>query len=141
MLNLLSELFLPPYEIYDIFLIALLVLFCVYTILMLFNLVVRFQISHFFNVHEVETGKVIKYEIFKGSSYSIISPLVPSASTVFVPHFHHTPDEYSVLLECCHANKRFQARYSIPADDYKEHRAGETIQIEDSWEPIGYQFL
>lgn len=54
MLELLSELFLPPYEIYDLLVIALLVLFCVYTILLVYNLVVRIQISRFFNVHNVE---------------------------------------------------------------------------------------
>lgn len=141
MLELLSELFLPPYEIYDILVIALLVLFCAYTILLVYNLVVRIQISRFFNVHKVETGKVVKYEIIEGSAHSIISRLIPGTPTVFVPRFYHTPDGYSITLECCREDEHFQARYRIPADDYKEHKAGETIQIEDDWEPIGYQFL
>ena len=141
MLELLSELFLPPYEIYDILVIALLALFCVYTILLVYNLVVRVQISRFFDVYKMETGKVVKYEIIEGSAHSIISPLIPGTPTVFVPRFYHTPDGYSITLECCREDEHFQARYRIPAEDYKEHKAGETIQIEDDWEPIGYQFL
>lgn len=141
MLDILSELFLPPYEIYDILVIALLVMFCVYTILLVYNLVVCFQISRFFDVYKMETGKVVKYEIIEGSAHSIILPLTPGTPTVFVPRFYHTPDGYSITLECCREDEHFQARYRIHAEDYKELKAGETIQIEDDWEPIGYQFL
>lgn len=123
----------------DILVIALLVLFVVYTVHMISGLVARSRTSRFFDENKVKSGKVVKYEIVKGATYSTMSWLAPGVSAAMIPHLHHTPDVHSVVLECWSDGKHFQARYVIPAEDYKENKVGETVPIKDGWEPVEVQ--
>lgn len=125
----------------NMLLIALLVLFAAYTVYIISGLLARSQTSRFFDENKVKLGKVVKYEIVKGATYSTMSWLAPGVSAAMIPHLHHTPDVHSVVLECWGGGKHFQARYAIPAEDYKENKVGETVPIKDGWEPVEVQEL
>lgn len=145
MLEFLWESFLPPYDILDVVIIIPLVLVIICTILYVYHsisdLVVHIQISRFFKAHNAETGKVIKYKITRGSSYSSVQPIIAGDITIMMPQYHETADKYFIVLKCSSGDECFQATYKIPADDYKRYKVGETIQIEDSWKPFGYECL
>lgn len=141
MLDYLWESLFPPYETYDIILFLILILLAVSVFCMAADFVGLHKISRFFAAHKTETGKVIKYEILQGQKYITTSPLAPGVSAVIIPRTHQSPDQYSVVLECHGGNRYFQARYSISADEYKKHKVGETIQIEDNWDPVGFRCL
>lgn len=67
--------------------------------------------------------------------------LYKESSEILVPRVHHTPDQLAIVLECRDAGVRFYAKYKIPSSDYKEHKKGATVRIEDDWTPIGFQVL
>lgn len=141
MLEFLSELFLPPYEIYDILIIVLLFLFGVYTLFEVVYVFACYKVSRFFKTHQVENGKITKYQVIKGADYYTLSPLAPGVTPAVIVHTHQSPDQYEIILECCCSDERFLATYEISAEEYKEHMVGEIIQIEEDWEPIGFQLL
>lgn len=145
MLKLLPELFCPPYDVFQILLMILILLFGVYTCgvisLTFHHLLSNHKTAHFFAVHRVTSGTVVGYETIDGHTYTTASPAVPGTSTIFVPRFHQTPDQFAVTLECCDAGMRFYAEYKIPSSDYKEHKKGESVRIKDDWTPIGFQIL
>ncbi|RKI64555.1 hypothetical protein D7V91_16045 [bacterium 1xD42-67] len=145
LLELLSELFRPPYDVYQVIMIALILWLGVYTVVMvssgfhrpLFNR----EVKRFFAEHKVKTGMVIRYEIIDGETYTTVSPAIPGLSSILVPRVHQTPDQFAIVLECRDAGVRFYAKYKIPSSDYKEHKKGATVRIEDGWTPIGFQVL
>lgn len=145
MLELLAELFCPPYDVYQVLIIILLFLFAAYTVVFasyLFRrLLINRNITRFFAEHSVTTGIVVRYETIDGHTYTTASPAVPGTSAIFVPRFHQTPDQFAVTLECRDAGMRFYAKYQIPSSDYKEHKKGESVHIKDDWTPIGFQIL
>lgn len=145
LLDLLSELFRPPYDMYQIIMIALILSLGVYTVAMVSygfrHLLFNREIKRFFAEHRVKTGMVLRYEIIDGETYTTISPAIPSMSSILVPRVHHTPDQLAIVLECRDAGVRFYAKYKIPSSDYKEHKKGATVRIEDDWTPIGFQVL
>ena len=145
MLELLYDLFRPPYDVYQVLIFLLLLLFVAYTVVVvsyLFrHLLSERKITHFFALHKVTTGTIIQYEIINGHTYTSVSPALPGASTFFVPRFHQAPDQFAVILECCDAGMRFYAEYQIPSNDYKEHKKGESVRIKDDWTPISFQIL
>lgn len=81
MLEVLSELFCPPYDVVQLLLILLLLLFVIYTCLMISLLFRRFYADHktsrFFSQHKVTSGAVIKYEVSDGNIYTTASQAVP----------------------------------------------------------------
>lgn len=144
-LELLSELFCPPYDVCQVLMILLLLLFVVYTVVLISylfrRLLINRNIARFFAEHSVTTGIVVRYETVDGHTYTTASPAVPGTSAIFVPRFHQTPDQFAVTLECRDAGMRFYAKYQIPSSDYKEHKKGESVHIKDDWTPIGFQIL
>lgn len=145
MLKLLSELLRPPYDVSQVLMILLLLLFMAYTVVVVSylcrRLLINRKITRFFAEHSATTGTVVGYEAIDGHTYTAASPAVPGTSTIFVPRFHQTPDQFAVILECHDVDVRFYARYQIPSSDYKEHKKGESVQIKDSWTPIDFQIL
>lgn len=145
MLELLSELFRPPYDVWQVLIFFLLLLFVVYTVVLISylfrRLLINRNIAHFFAEHSVTTGIVVRYETIDGHIYTTTSPAVPGTSAIFVPRFHQTPDQFAVTLECRDTGMRFYAEYQIPSSDYKEHKKGESVHIKDDWTPIGFQIL
>lgn len=145
MLELLYDLFRPPYDVYQVLIFLLLLLFVAYTVVVvsyLFrHLLSERKITHFFALHKVTTGTIKQYEIIGGHTYTSVSPALPGASTFFVPRFHQAPDQFAVILECCDAGMRFYAEYQIPSNDYEEHKKGESVRIKDDWTPISFQIL
>lgn len=145
MLELLSELLRPPYDVWQVLMILLLLLLAAYTVVFasyLFRrLLAERKITRFFAEHSVTTGIVVGYETIDGLTYTTASPAVPGTSTILVPRFHQTPDQFTVTLECRDAGVRFYAEYQIPSSDYKEHKKGASIRIKDEWTPIGFQIL
>lgn len=145
MLEVLSELFCPPYDVVQLLLILLLLLFVIYTCLVISLLFRRFYADHktsrFFSQHKVTSGAVIKYEVSDGNIYTTASQAVPGVSSIFVPRIHQTPSQFSIVLECHDGGTPFHARYEIPSEDFKAHKEGENIQIQEYWEPIEYQEL
>ena len=97
--------------------------------------------SRFFSQHKVTSGAVIKYEVSDGNIYTTASQAVPGVSSIFVPRIHQTPSQFSIVLECHDGGVPFHARYEIPSEDFKAHKEGENIQIQEYWEPIEYQKL
>ncbi|WP_305117044.1 hypothetical protein [Acutalibacter muris] len=145
LLELLSELFRPPYDVYQVIMIALILLLWVYTVAMVSyvfrRLLFNREIKRFFVEHRVKTGMVMQYEIIDGETYTTISPAIPGMSSILVPKAHQTPDQFAIVLECRDAGVRFHAKYKIPSSDYKKHKKGATVRIEDDWTPIGFQVL
>ena len=145
MLKVLSELFCPPYDVVQLLLILLLLLFVIYTCFVISLLFRRFYADHktsrFFSQHKVTSGAVIKYEVSDGNIYTTASQAVPGVSSIFVPRIHQTPSQFSIVLECHDGGTPFHARYEIPSEDFKAHKEGENIQIQEYWEPIEYQAL
>lgn len=145
MLELLFESFRPPYDVWQVLMILLLLLFAAYTVVFasyLFrHLLADRKIKCFFAEHSVTTGIVVGYETIDGLTYTTASPAVPGTSTILVPRFHQTPDQFTVTLECRDAGVRFFAEYQIPSRDYKGHKKGESVRIKDEWTPIGFQIL
>lgn len=145
LLELLSELFRPPYDVYQVMIIALILLFEVYTVAMVSygfrRLLFNREIKRFFAAHMVKTGMVIRYEIIGGETYTTISPAIPGMSSILVPRVHQTPDQFAIVLECRNAGMRFHAKYEIPSSDYMEYKKGETVRIEEDWAPIEFQVL
>ena len=145
MLELFFELFRPPYDVYEVLIVLLLLLFVAYTVEFIYcsfrYLLLEHKITRFFAEHSVTTGIVVGYETIDGLIYTTASLAVPGASTILVPRFHQAPDQFTVTLECRDAGVRFYAEYQIPSRDYKEHKKGESIRIKDEWTPIGFQIL
>lgn len=145
LLELLSELFRPPYDVYQVIMIALILWLGVYTVVMVSSgfrrLLFNREVKRFFAEHMVKTGTVIRYEIIDGETYTTISPAIPGLSSILVPRVHQTPDQFTITLECHDAGVRFHAKYEIPSSDYKEHKKGETVRIEEDWTPIEFQVL
>lgn len=145
MLELLSEPFRPPYDVYQVLMILLLLLFAAYTVVFVSCLFRRLlaerKITRFLAEHSVTTGIVVQYETIDGHTYTTASPAVPGTSAIFVPRFHQTPDQFAVTLECRDTGMRFYAEYQIPSSDYMEHKKGESVHIKDDWTPIGFQIL
>ena len=145
LLELLSELFRPPYDVYQVLMIALILLFGVYTVAMVSyvfrRLLFNREIKRFFAEHKVKTGMVMRYEIVDGETYTTVSPAIPGLSSILVPRVHQTPDQFTIVLECHDAGMCFHAKYEIPSSDYKEHKKGETVRIEEDWTPIEFQVL
>lgn len=145
MLELLSELFRPPYDVYQVLIVLLLLLFVAYTVEFIYYsfryLWLEHKITRFFAEHSVTTGIVVGYETIDGHTYTTTSPAIPGKSTIFVPRFHQTPDQFAVTLECHDAGVRFYAEYQIPSSDYKEHKKGKSVRIKGDWTPIGFQIL
>jgi len=125
--------------------IALILLFGVYTVVMVLSgfcrLLFNRKIKRFFVEHMVKAGTVIQYEIINGETYTTISPAIPCMSSILVPMVHQTPDQFAIVLECHDAGMRFYAKYKIPSSDYKEHKKGATVRIEEDWAPIEFQVL
>lgn len=145
LLDLLAEWFRPPYDVYQVLMIALVLLFGIYTVVMVSSGFCRLLFIHkakrFFAEHMVKTGMVIRYEIIDGETYTTVSPALPGMFPILVPRVHQTPDQFAIVLECRNAGVRFYAKYKIPSSDYKEHKKGATVRIEDGWTPIGFQVL
>lgn len=145
MLELFSELLRPPYDVWQVLMILLLLLFAAYTVVFASYLFRRIladrKIKRFFGEHSVTTGIVVGYETIDGLTYTTASPAVPGTSTILVPRLHLTPDQFTVTLECRNAGVHFYAEYQIPSRDYKEHKKGESVRIKDEWTPIGFQIL
>lgn len=145
LLELLSELFRPPYDVYQVLMIALILLFGVYTVAMVLSgfcrLLFNCETKCFFAEHMVKTGTVIRYEIIDGETYTTISPAMPCLSSILVPRVHQIPDQLTITLECRDAGMRFHAKHKIPSSDYKEHKKGKTVRIEEDWAPIEFQVL
>lgn len=133
MLEVLSELFCPPYDVVQLLMILLLLLFVIYTCLVISFLFRRFTLtisSRFFSQHKVTSGAVIKYEVSDGNIYTTASQAVLGVSSIFVPRIHQTPSQFSIVLECHDGGTPFHARYEIPSEDFKAHKEGENIQIQ-----------
>ena len=145
LLELLSELFRPPYDVWQVIMIALILWLGVYTVVMVSSgfrrLLFNREIKRFFAEHMVNTGIIIRYEIIDGETYTTVSPAIPGLSSILVPRVHQTPDQFAIVLECHDAGVRFHAKYEIPSSDYKEHKKGETVRIEEDWTPIEFQVL
>jgi len=145
LLELLSELFRPPYDVYQVVMLALILLFGVYTVAMVLSgfcrLLFNCETKCFFTKHMVKTGTVIRYEIIDGETYTTVSPAIPGMFSILVPRVHQTPDQFAIVLECRNVGVRFHAKYEIPSGDYKEHKKGETVCIEEDWAPIEFQVL
>ena len=61
--------------------------------------------------------------------------------SILVPRVHQTQDQFAIVLECRDADMRFHAKYEIPSSEYKEHKKGATVRIEEDWTPIEFQVL
>lgn len=145
LLELLSELLRPPYDVYQVIMISLILLLGVYTVVVISfgfrRLLSNREIKHFLAEHMVKTGMVIRYGIIDGETYTTISPAIPGLSSILVPRVHQTPDQFTIVLECHDAGVRFHAKYEIPSSNYKEHKKGETVRIKEDWTPIEFQVL
>ena len=145
LMDILSELFRPPYDMIQILTIILIALFGLYTCAVVVFSIHRYlmnqKIRRFFSAHKPTSGVITKYEAVDGDTYVSVSAAVPGQLALLVPRIHKTPDQYVVVLECHTANAHFYAEYQIPRSDYKEQNVGETIQIKDSWEPVGFESI
>lgn len=144
MLDLFSELFHPPYDVWQVLIILLLLLFAAYTVVFASYLFQRLLVDRkitrfFFAEHSVTTGIVVGYGTIDGHTYTTASPAMPGTSTIYVPRFHQTPEQFTVTLKCRDTGMRFYAEYQIPSSDYKEHKKGQSIRINDDWEGISIE--
>lgn len=140
-MDILRDLFLPPYEPLDFFAIALLALCVIYLVCIVEVSRENAGIARFFELHEVKAGKVIKYGFTSGTTYVTNATLIPGVFAVPIPHLHQGLDTYTITLECWSDSLHFLATYQIPAMDYKEREKGAVIQVDPDWEPTGYQLI
>lgn len=140
-MDILKDLFLPPYDPLGLFVIALLALCIIYFVSLVEVSRENAGIARFFELHKVKEGKVIKYGFTSGASYITNATLIPGMFAVPIPHFHQGLDTYTITLECWSGSLHFLATYQIPAMDYKEREKGAGIQVDPDWEPTGYQLI
>lgn len=140
-MDILKDLFFPPYDPLGLFVIALLALCIIYLVSVVEVSRENAGIARFFELHEVKEGKVIKYGFTSGASYVTNATLIPGVFAVPIPHLHQGLDTYTITLECWSGSLHFLATYRIPAMDYEEREKGAVIQVDPDWEPTGYQLI
>lgn len=140
-MDILKDLFFPPYDPLDLFVIALLALCIMYFVFLVGTSRENAGIARFFERHEVKTGRVIKYGFTSGASYVTNATLIPGVFAVPIPHLHQGLDIYTITLECWSGSLHFLATYRVPAMDYEEREKGAVIPIDPDWEPTGYQLI
>lgn len=139
------ELFTPPYDILDIFMIIC-ILMCVAMIFTAVRSHICLRITcrdvnRFFEEHEVSSGTVVKYEMERTNGYTVPMSVMAGSSLIVIPRTVPGGTYFTVTLDCHSAGDHFYATYKISEGDFKEYKKGERINIEDDWDPWGYEVV
>lgn len=129
-------------DLFGIILIALLIIVSIsFAAFLLTSAIHTFRVSRFFTHYGSLSGIVQEYIEAEEEYHLRTRPIFLEKAMMMTSNISYIPGRYFVILDCCVDEKQYRAIYEIPAEDYQKAPEGATIQIEGSWNAIGYELL
>ena len=129
-------------DLFGIVLIALLIIVSISFAAFLLNTAIHtFRVSRFFARYGSLSGIVQEYIKAEEEYHLRTRPIFLEKTMMMTSNISYIPGRYYVILDCRVDEKHYPAIYEIPAEDYQKAPEGATIQIESSWNAIGYELL
>ena len=99
------------------------------------------NVDRFFEQNETKTGRVVAYSCEVREAHTHMLPMRIGLAVAPIPIRHDESATFYVEIECENGNKRFIAKYRIPAEDYKEFAEGSEVMIPATWERWEFEVL